>query len=110
MTHPKLEVTKSIVDVPKTSKEFAKEYGLSEEYAYEIYRVSKSDIPFVAKKIIDKKMTLEEAREYIDQFKEISDLKAKEVPAKKSHKKKKEKEESDDDDEDDEKSSHADID
>ena len=84
MTHPKLEVTKSIVDVPKTSKEFAKEYGLSEEYAYEIYRVSKTDIPFVAKKIIDKKMTLEEAREYIDQFKEISDLKAKEAPAKKS--------------------------
>lgn len=84
MTHPKLEVTKSIVDVPKTSKEFAKEYGLSEEYAYEIYRVSKADIPFVAKKIIDKKMTLEEAREYIDQFKEISDLKAKEAPAKKS--------------------------
>lgn len=84
MTHPKLEVTKSIVDVPKTSKEFAKEYGLSEEYAYEIYRVSKADIPFVAKKIIDKKMTLEEAREYIDQFKEISDLKSKEAPAKKS--------------------------
>lgn len=84
MTHPKLEVTKSIVDVPKTSKEFAKEYGLSEEYAYEIYRVSKSDIPFVAKKIIDKKMTLEEAREYIDQFKEISDLKSKEAPTKKT--------------------------
>jgi len=84
MTHPKLEVTKSIVDVPKTSKEFAKEYGLSEEYAYEIYRVSKSDIPFVAKKIIDKKMTLEEVREYIDQFKEISDLKSKEVSTKKT--------------------------
>ena len=84
MTHPKLEVTKSIVDVPKTSKEFAKEYGLSEEYAYEIYRVSKTDIPFVAKKIIDKKMTLEEAREYIDQFKEISDLKSKEAPTKKT--------------------------
>ena len=89
MTHPKLEINKSIVTIPKTYKQFAKEYGISEEYAYEIYRVGRSDIAYVANKIISKSMTLDEAKEYIDLFKEVSELKGRDASAKPNQKAKK---------------------